>query len=219
MKKKWQAAAVIASMLSIANAPFAAGLDKRDTEFLQQAAEVGRTEIEVSKLAYQYSKRPQVREFAQMMVAEHTESEHELNALAANKAVSLSTDSPDRKDSVSRWQNLPPHEFDTRYIEELAIDMHEDAVNRFTKAAKNAADPDVKAFAAKTLPTLQRHLARGKQLQEESNNASERIPAAPQNADDSRVTSPAAQDNTGTGGGQPTNEPPPESPNKAANSQ
>lgn len=221
MNKLWCAVAVITSVLGMANPGLAASLEDHDAEFLRQTAETGRLEIEASKLAYQYSRSPQVREFAETMVSEHTPIERELNALATGKGVSLPTELPgDRQASLSQWQDLAPHELDSRYVEEIAIDAHEDAVDRFKKAAEDASDPDVKAFAAKTLPHLQRHLARGEQLQQELDAASKRgSPASSRDTGRSRGTSPATPDNTGTGGGEPTNEPPPESPDKAANPQ
>lgn len=220
MRKIWQAIAVITSSVGIATISLAAALSNHDTEFLQQAAESGRLEIEASKLAHQYSGSPQVREFAEMMITEHTEVDRELNALAANKNVSLPTKLPDDKQrNIAEWQGVEANELNSRYIKEIAIDAHEEAIDRFKKAAKDASDPDVKKFAEKTLPSLQHHLARGKLLQQELDAASKRGPAARQDAERGRATSPATPDNTGTGGGEPTNEPPPESPNKAANPQ
>jgi putative membrane protein len=44
------------------------------------------------------------------------------------------------------------------------VDDHEDTVAAFQKQADNSADADVKAFAAKTLPTLKRHLEAIKEI-------------------------------------------------------
>jgi putative membrane protein len=38
------------------------------------------------------------------------------------------------------------------------VDDHEEDVAEFQSQAEKSADPDVKAFAAKTLPVLKRHL-------------------------------------------------------------
>jgi putative membrane protein len=40
----------------------------------------------------------------------------------------------------------------------MGVSAHEDALRLFQKAARDAKDPDVKAFAAKALPTLAHHL-------------------------------------------------------------
>ena len=48
--------------------------------------------------------------------------------------------------------------FDTAYVKEMVVD-HEKDVAAFEKEAKDGKDPDVKAWAKKTLPTLRSHLA------------------------------------------------------------
>ena len=48
--------------------------------------------------------------------------------------------------------------FDQHYAADIGVDAHQDTVALFEKAARDATDPDVKAFAAKTLPTLKQHL-------------------------------------------------------------
>ncbi len=49
--------------------------------------------------------------------------------------------------------------FDKRYAEDFGVKAHEDTVKLFKNAAANAKDADVKAFAQKTLPKLEEHLA------------------------------------------------------------
>jgi putative membrane protein len=44
------------------------------------------------------------------------------------------------------------------------VEDHEKAVKLFSKEAQQGQDADLKAFAAKTLPTLQEHLSRAVQL-------------------------------------------------------
>jgi putative membrane protein len=51
---------------------------------------------------------------------------------------------------------------DDDYIKTMASD-HEDDVELFEKAAKSD-DPDIAAFAQKTLPTLQHHLTMARDL-------------------------------------------------------
>ena len=55
-------------------------------------------------------------------------------------------------------------DFDKAYVDDMVSD-HEKAVSEFQSRAKNASDPDVKVFAEKTLPTLQKHLDAIKAIQ------------------------------------------------------
>ena len=55
--------------------------------------------------------------------------------------------------------------FDRNYVNEIGVAAHRDTVALFEKTARSAHDPDVKAFAAKTLPDLKHPLDMAKTLQ------------------------------------------------------
>lgn len=210
-----RALAMITSFLGASSLALAASLNSDDAEFLRKAAELGQLEIHASRVAHQQSDRAEVRKYAETMITEYGEVASELSSLVQAKGVSLPATLGDaERQNIAQWQGLEVHEFNRRYIGKIAIEAHENAVDTFRKAADDASDADVKAFAEKTLPRLQRHLARGKLLQET-------LEAGPRNreAASGPPTSPATPDRSGTGGGEPTNEPPPESPNQAADSQ
>jgi hypothetical protein len=48
--------------------------------------------------------------------------------------------------------------FDERYARNFGVKAHESTIKLFQEAAQNAKDADVKAWAQKTLPSLQHHL-------------------------------------------------------------
>jgi len=54
-------------------------------------------------------------------------------------------------------------EFDKRYVE-MMVDQHEADVKLFEKAAQDAEDSEVRAFASRHLPSLQQHLQRATNL-------------------------------------------------------
>ena len=55
--------------------------------------------------------------------------------------------------------------FDKEFIREVGIDDHRKDIKLFEKASKNADDPQIKAFAAKTLPALVNHREHAQDLQ------------------------------------------------------
>src|SRR6478735_2708048 len=67
----------------------AANLDHSDRRFFEKAAKAGAKEVEVSQAVLGKAISPSTREFAQMMVADHTKASEELKALAAKKGVTL----------------------------------------------------------------------------------------------------------------------------------
>jgi len=143
----------------------AAGLSRRDQRFLLQAGQAGLFEIAASKLALDQSGNDDVKNFAQMMIADHTAVARDLQALADSKSAPLPTEPSRAQQSVLRQlQNSQRNRFDRAYVEKVAVSAHRDAVKLFTDAAKNARDADIKAFAAKNLPALQAHLDKGRAL-------------------------------------------------------
>jgi len=136
-------------------------LSHGDRAFFEKAAKAGHKEISVSQGALDRLNNPQVKQFAQMMVSDHGSANAELMTLATAKGVTI--DLKDTKDLKleEKWSKKTKG-VDEDYMEEMVSD-HKDAVDLFEKAAKSD-DPDIAAFARKTLPTLQAHLSQAKDL-------------------------------------------------------
>ncbi|AKQ55725.1 Predicted outer membrane protein [Bordetella hinzii] len=66
---------------------------------------------------------------------------------------------------VLKGLDLRSDGFDEAYADSIAVSAHKDAVELFDKAAREAKDAEVKAFAARVLPQLKQHLAMGQELQ------------------------------------------------------
>jgi putative membrane protein len=142
-----------------ARAPAPAKLAREDRDFLEKAAHAGHTEVEGSKLALTKATSPEVKEFAQQMVDDHTKAADELKRLAEAKGVNLPTEPAlAQKAKLKVLSARSGDGFDRDYAEEVGVKAHGDTVRLFQKAAQGAQDADVKSFAQKTLPTLQRHL-------------------------------------------------------------
>ena len=67
---------------------------------------------------------------------------------------------------IEELSKLKGEEFDRAYMKEM-VDDHEHDVEKFRQEAKEAKDPEVKSFAAKTLPTLEAHLRMAKDVANE----------------------------------------------------
>jgi putative membrane protein len=92
------------------------------------------------------------------MVTDHTAAGNKLKLLAAKKNILLPSQMDAQgREAVQRLSALSGKEFDRAYMETMVSD-HEKAVSDFQTEANTGADAEVKAFAAKTLPTLKQHL-------------------------------------------------------------
>lgn len=132
-------------------------LASSDREFLVDAAHGGTAEVALGKLADEKASSPEVKQFAQRIVEDHGRANAELKTLARSKDITLSDDlDAAHKATKDRLEKLSGAAFDRAYMQEMVQD-HEKDVREFRKQAQSAQDPDVKAWAAKTLPTLEEH--------------------------------------------------------------
>lgn len=138
-------------------------LSPGDADFVQKAAKGGLAEVEFGLLAQQRGASDAVRQFGRRMVHDHSDANLELRQLAAAKGIILSQ-SLDEKDAAERdrLSKLSARDFDAAYMRDMLKDHKED-VAEFQSTAQKAKDPDVRAFASKTLPALQEHLRMAEQ--------------------------------------------------------
>jgi putative membrane protein len=129
-----------------------------DHSFVMEAAMGSMAEVELGRLAGEKAQSDQVKQFAQRMVSDHGKANDELKTLAQNKNISLPTDpGAKHKATKDRLSKMSGAAFDKAYMQEMLNDHRKD-VSDFQKESRSGKDPDVKAWAAKTLPTLQEHL-------------------------------------------------------------
>lgn len=129
-----------------------------DISFMKDAAEGGLDEVKLGQLAQQKGASDKVKMFGQRMVTDHSKANNELQMLAQQKNITLPSDiSSKQKSNYKTLSEKSGNDFDKAYITAMVKD-HEEDVAAFQKEANNGTDADVKAFAAKTLPTLQEHL-------------------------------------------------------------
>jgi putative membrane protein len=148
--------AVLASAAVLPLAVFAAS--NPDSSFYKKAAEGGIAEVELGNLAQQKASNPSAKEFGTMMVTDHTAANEKLKAIAATKGIDLPTSpSVGQLAAEGKLKLLSGETFDKSYIKEM-IDDHKEDIKEFEKEATSGHDPDAKAFAAATLPTLKLHL-------------------------------------------------------------
>ena len=139
-----------------------------DLDFVGEMMADGRAEVELGKLAQQKSRNSQVKEFAATVVRDHQQADAELKTAATQANISLSQVDPDMDHHEAirdRLTELSGTAFDREFIKAM-IDDHEKAVNDVENKADRAESDHVKQWAAKTLPTLQKHLEHAKQIQE-----------------------------------------------------
>jgi putative membrane protein len=135
-----------------------------DSKFVHDAAVGGMAEVEMGRLAAEKASSADVKQFGQRMVDDHGKANQELKGLASAKGVTVpaSLDAA-HKAAQEKLSKLTGAAFDRAYMEEMVKD-HDKDVAAFRRASTTAADAELKAWAAKTLPTLEEHQKMSKSI-------------------------------------------------------
>ena len=129
-----------------------------DAAFAMAAAEGGYAEVELGKLAKEHASNPDVKKFGDRMVDDHGKANDELSGILKQKGMTAPTALTGKeKSTYDRLAKLNGAAFDRAYMDAMVKD-HEKDVKEFEHESTKGKDPDLKAFAGKTLPTLQDHL-------------------------------------------------------------
>jgi putative membrane protein len=133
-----------------------AGLASQDRDFVERAAQGSNAEISMGKIVDEHSLRPEVLAFGRLMVTDHYAINEQLRAIAAKKHIELAKSLGDQQQNFDRVVDLEREHFDREYMR-VMIESHQQAVELFRNEAKNGIDPELKAFAASTLPRIEAH--------------------------------------------------------------
>jgi putative membrane protein len=129
-----------------------------DSTFLSFAYQAGKFEIQAAKLAKTKSQNAQVKEFADMMITDHTAMGKDVESMAAQKNVTLPGDiGADLQKEYDKLKGLSGSQFDKEYAD-ANVKGHEEVISKFEKASKNSDDsPEVQQLASAALPKLKTH--------------------------------------------------------------
>ena len=138
-------------------------------EFVNNAASGGLFEVQSSQLALERSQNQAVQEFAQMMITDHTAVNEELAALAQAKGLTVPGEimGPPAQ-HMAAVQAAEGDNFDSTYMQHQ-LQAHQETIMMFQAEAQNGSDPDLRAFAEKTLPALNAHLQHAQSITTTSN--------------------------------------------------
>jgi putative membrane protein len=137
-------------------------LSARDTQFMMRAHQGNMAEVELSRLALEPRRgaSTRVRQYAEMMIRDHTQADTRLLQLGQQKGFTvppgqdLDAEHRQIRDQLAR---LSGTRFDQAYMSAMHRD-HVKTVALFQQEAQRGEDRDVRAFATQLLPALRQHL-------------------------------------------------------------
>lgn len=132
--------------------------------FVDFAAQTDMTEAHLGQLAQENAKSQEVKDYANMLVTDHTADYNKLTAVAtkAGLTVPKGLDAKHEK-MVAPFEKLKGAAFDTRFIHEM-ISGHESALAAYNKESRDGENADLKAYATDDLPVLEKHESGAKDL-------------------------------------------------------
>ena len=133
-------------------------LSEKDYKFVKEASRSGMSEAELGNLAKQKGTSDSVRNFGERMSRDHQKANNEWKDIAAKKGATIPADlTHGERSTMDKLQKANGAEFDKEYSQAMVKD-HKKDVKDYKDAAEDLKDPDLKAFAQKTIPTLEEHL-------------------------------------------------------------
>ena len=149
---------------------------KLDQTFVDKAAMGGLAEVKLSKLAMDKGQSSEVKQFARRMVEDHTKANVELKQIADKKNLVVPTRLDDQHEKAyDQLAKLDGANFDKEYMRVMATD-HDEATKLFKEQSQRGQDPELKSFAMKTLPILEKHDDLAHMDEQHLGNAKEKLP-------------------------------------------
>ena len=135
-----------------------------DQTFMMAAASSDAAEIQAANLAQTKARSPRIKAFAAKMITDHTATTQKLTSIAQMKGLPVSPVLTDMQQKMAlKLEADKPRAFDRDYIHGQVM-AHQAAITAFQTEIDSGQDPDLKAFATATLPTLKQHLMMAQRL-------------------------------------------------------
>ena len=166
-----------------------AGVHAGDRDFVDESLSAGTAEVELGRIAQQRAADAEVKQFAEMMVRDHTQAADSLTQISQQHAIQTrSAMQEHHRDLMERLSKVQGADFDREYMDAM-VDGHENMVDHLqTRASEdrfgenkgtvrpegsdNPVEASLNQWAANALPTTRRHL-------EEARRISDRLSRAP----------------------------------------
>lgn len=148
------------------NGAMAAPVPSTPADYASMAAASDMYEIESSQLALEKAQRQEVKDFAQMLVADHQKSTATLKTAAAavQPPVTVTPQLDASKQAmIDALRNASGADFDRLYLSQQ-VPAHEQALAMLRGYAEGTGPEQLRQHASTTAPTVEQHLTRAREL-------------------------------------------------------
>ena len=140
-----------------------------DRMFVGKAMQGSMAEVQLGQLTLQKSNNPQVKEFAQRMIDDHTKLNEQMKPVAQQLGVTVpdQISKGDRK-TMAKLQGLSGSAYDQAYIKDMVKD-HKQDLNEFQMEASSGQDQTAKDAANQGSKIIAQHLQMAQQMAKDQN--------------------------------------------------
>lgn len=143
-----------------------------DKAFVRKALEGGMVEVQLGQLAAQKSSNPDVKQFGQKMVDDHTKLGEEMKQVAQQMNVKPPESLPSKdKSKIAKLSALSGDAFDKAYIQNMVKDHKQDE-KEFKQEAMNTSNPALKDVVSQGEQVISQHLQMIEQIAQKNNVSS-----------------------------------------------
>ena len=129
-----------------------------DAERAIDIADGGMLEVKLGELAQTNGVAKRVKDYGMMMTKDHGMANSDFEKIAEKHNISLPTVLSDKSQKTyDKLAGLKGADFDKEYVSTM-VDGHEDTLEVLKKESEDGKNADMKAFAMKIIPTVEKHL-------------------------------------------------------------
>ncbi|HEX4228455.1 MAG TPA: DUF4142 domain-containing protein [Bryobacteraceae bacterium] len=142
----------------------AASVSKQDAAFMKMAAEADMMCAHLGQMAENSASNTAVKDLGKKLVQDHTMNYQELTELASKTGEAIPKGIEKRDDrEIAVLTRDKGRTFDRAFLNHEVTD-HEKLAKAFKDEAAHGQNPEIKAFANKSLPTIESHLHEAEDL-------------------------------------------------------
>lgn len=142
----------------------------RIKEFVDDAAASSLMEVQLGKIAQTKAMSQQVKDYAQMMVKDHSSASDKLKSAVQSLNLTLPTSmDQDHQSKVDDLNKKTGNDFDKDYIDKM-VQAHKDDIDEFEQAQKNLPTGELRTWVENTLPVLRTHHTQAQTIQDQLKN-------------------------------------------------
>lgn len=142
----------------------AAGLSATEKKLIMAAAESDEAEISAAKIALKTTSDAEIKEYAQMMITDHSKSTEMLKPIAMAGGISEPDLKVKHKAMAAGLESLSGAAFDKAYLKGN-VSSHQEILDTMKKDGGSVTNPELKKFVATVTPIITHHLMMAKEME------------------------------------------------------